>query len=79
MMPRKKPLDEMEPYSAENALFPDTTGTEDFPLTESLAPDADAPVAQPRGHAGGVCRNLLRRPPGGGIGPHQHGGGGEHP
>ena len=45
-MPRKKPLDEMEPYSAdapENALFPETAGTEDFPLTESLAPDADAP------------------------------------
>ena len=41
-MPRKKPLDEMEPYSAENALFPETAGTEDFPLMESLAPDADA-------------------------------------
>ena len=28
-MPRKKPLDEMESYSAENALFPETAGTGD--------------------------------------------------
>lgn len=49
-MPRKKSVDEMEPYSAdatENALFPEeTAGTEDVPLlTESLAPVSDAPPA----------------------------------